>query len=330
MTTVHGPELAVTVDAARPVIALVGAVPADAPAARHLTDGRVGRPGPTQGAAISVGFDVGGAGTSALLWAVEEADRTGRELRLVNASDEPVSHRGHDTWRREVSALVRHLALTGLGYRLGSGPAAEVLLAAVRDAEVLVIGRRGGGRAGRGDVGGTAAALAQHCPVPLIVVPQQWSQSSTFNAPVVVAGSALDDIDEAGRILADGAMRFALERATRYRVPLVIVEAAAEPARSSSPGVAVSAEEATAVSDAVQRLEALRRTHTGVEIASRSLTGSVGEALTEMSRLAQLVVVSRSVDGSDTAAGGFLRHLLRRSSAPVAIIPHRSADLRLL
>jgi nucleotide-binding universal stress UspA family protein len=279
----------------------------------------VGGAGPaTCGAAIAVGFAVAGGGTSALLWAVEEADRTGRELRLVNAADEAVTRRRLETWRREVGALVRHLALPGVEYRLGSGPAAEVLLAAVDDAALLVVGRRGGARSGRGDGGGTAAVLAQHCPLPLIVVPQQWSQASTFSAPVVVDQSALDQIDDWGRVSLHGTLHFALERATRYRVPLVIITAVpVQPRDSVSDGAGPAWVPDSSGNEVDGRLSALRRTHAGVEIASRSLSGSTEDALLELSGLAQLVVVHRSAAGAPRG----LRHLLRGSSAPVAVIP---------
>ena len=284
--------------------------PADHPAPRSTTDGHVGKPAAaTRGAAIAVGF-VGGGGTSALLWAVEEADRTGRELRLVNAGDEPVSPRGHDLWRREVEGLVRHLALTGLEYSLGSGPAAEVLLAAVSDASLLVVGRRASGSTARREVGSTSAVVGLQCRVPLIVVPQQWSQSSTFNAPVLVGRSALGEVDDDGRVRGAGAMWFALERASRYRVPIVIVSGGwGQPAAVSAPG------------DFALRIDAFQAAHPAVEIVSRVLTGSIEEALEDTSALAQLVVVSRPRAGSDPAADGLVRHVLRKSSAPVAIIP---------
>jgi len=296
--------------------------PADPGAPCSTTDGHVGTPAAvTHGAAIAVGF-VGGGGTSALLWAVEEADRTGRELRLVNAGDEPVSPLGHHLWRREVAALVRHLALTGLEYSLGSGPAADVLLAAVSDASLLVVGRRAGGSTARREVGSTSAAVGQHCPVPLIVVPQQWSQSSTFNAPVLVGRSALEDVDADGLVRVAGAMWFALERATRYRVPIVIVSGGwGHPLAASAPGEPWPAGDRRGEGDFAQRVDAFRTGHPAVEVVSRVLTGSIEEALEDTSALAQLVVVSRPRPGSDAAADRIVSHVLRKSSAPVAIIP---------
>lgn len=295
--------------------------PALAGPSRSTTDGYVGRLIPTtQGAAIAVGFDAGGAGTSALLWAVEEADRTARELRLVSASAHPVSSLGHHTWRREVTALVRHLALTGLGYSLGSGPAVDVLLAAAADASLLVVGRQGGGHIGR-SVGGTAAKLARQSPIPLVVVPQQWSQASTFNAPVLVAWPTLDEVEPDGGVRESGALWFAVERATRYRVPLMIVSGW-RPSPPSSASVGASpAESSVEEGHRAGRLDAFRASHPGIEIASRSLSGSTDAALVELSDLAQLVVVARPMTGSDPAADGAVAHLLRRSGAPVAIIP---------
>lgn len=296
--------------------------PAEHRPARSPTVGHVGRPvSGTPGAAIAVGFVGGGAGTSALLWAVEEADRTGRALRLVSAAAEPVSPLGHTIWRSEVEGLARHLALTGLEYSLGSGPATEVLLAAVSDASLLVVGRQGHRSTDRREVGATAQVLGQHSPVPLIVVPQQWSQSSTFNAPVLVGSSALEDVDDDGHVRVSGAMWFALERATRYRVPLVIVSGGWEQPTSSAPTGSAPAGDGSGENHFVRRLDAFRGAHPEVEIASRWLPGSIEEALVETSGLAQLVVVSRPSTGPDAAPDGLVRHLLRWSSAPVAIIP---------
>jgi hypothetical protein len=302
-----------TVDLRAPGPVDAGPVPPTHRSSRPIT-GSVGTPvAVTRGTAIALGF-VGG-GTSPLLWAVEEAERTGRELRLVMAADEPVTPLGHHFWRREVEGLVRHLALTGLEYTLGSGPAAEVLLAAATEASGLVIGRQTSGTT-RGVEGTTSAVLGQRSPVPLIVVPQQWSQSSTFNAPVLVATSALEDVDDDGRARSGGALCFAVERATRYRVPLVI--ASGELALPASAGASPASDGS---SDWLQRLEAFRAAHATMEIVTRSLPGSIAEALEETSGLAQMVVVSRPVTSSDAAADGLVRHLLRRSSAPVAIIP---------
>ncbi len=221
-----------------------------------------------------------------------------------------------------MEALVRHLALTGLEYSLGSGPPAEVLLAAVSDASLLVVGRRASGSAARREVGSTSAVVGKHCPVPLIVVPQQWSQSSTFNAPVLVGRSALEDVDDDGRVREAGAMWFALERATRYRVPIVIVSGGwGHPVAASAPGDSSPAGDSRDESDFAQRVDAFRAAHPAVEVVSRVLTGSIEEALEDTSALAQLVVVSRPSAGSDPAADGLVRHVLRTSSAPVAIIP---------
>jgi nucleotide-binding universal stress UspA family protein len=291
-----------------PEPALEEAPPAPFGTPQPTTDGYVGRPVPqTRGAAIALGFGVGGAGTSALLWAVEEAERTGRELRLVSSTDQPVSPLHHSNWRRDVTALIRQLAIPGLGYRLGSGPAADVLLEAATDASLLVVGRQGG-QMGRRGVGGTAAALAEQSPVPLVVVPQQWSQSSTFNAPVLVSWMAMADVGPDGMASVDGAMWFALERATRYRVPLLIVSADSTGAEMDS-------------DDGARRLDGLRRSSPAIEIVRRSFSGSIEAALEAMSAGSQLVVVSRPAARSRNEPDGVVDHLLRRSNAPVAILP---------
>jgi nucleotide-binding universal stress UspA family protein len=153
---------------------------ADVPGAPERTSAGGPRAG-TGGDVIVVGVDGSSAATGALRWAVREATERGCAVRVVHAWSFGVA--GDFTWlpRRRLSAesaaMLRAVVsrvgppesvpLVCVSVESTPASAASALVAAARDADLLVIATRRGG----GDrLGSVAARCVQQSPVPVVMV----------------------------------------------------------------------------------------------------------------------------------------------------------------
>jgi nucleotide-binding universal stress UspA family protein len=275
-------------------------------------------------APILVGVDTRGRSTSAVVWAAEEADRAGRPLRLVtvnegpDGSEDPQAAHGLVTLARRLTlAEVQHVAL--------AGSPADVLLEEAARASLVVVGRRGLVPAKRLLVGGTSLVVSARSTVPVVVVPEPWIQPSLASAPVVVGVSAPDPTHEGDHDPAreSEVLSFAFERASRLRVPLIVVSAWEIPALYSwSPAdVAASRER---YSEALERLIApWREKHQDLEVVTRSVAEPPSHALVEASKVCQLVVVGQHLGPhlGRLNVGSTTGHVLDHATRPVAVVP---------
>lgn len=130
--------------------------------------------------AVVVGIDGSAAAVRAALWAVAEAKARSVPLRLVAVLNDCGAEAGQEcdlerqyaeTCLREAGAAV---ARNGSGVTVDTaivpGPPAAALVAASRDATMIVVGSAGIGRVARLLLGSTAAEVAAsaHCPVAII------------------------------------------------------------------------------------------------------------------------------------------------------------------
>jgi nucleotide-binding universal stress UspA family protein len=132
---------------------------------------------------VLVGYDGSSGAEQALCWAAEEARLRGLPLAICHAWHWPYPFRPFaqqileqvesvaatvvDTGVRHAQELVEGLELRPL---LAKGIAAAVLLEAVRDAELIVLGSRGHGGFEDLCVGSTAMQVSAHSIRPVIVV----------------------------------------------------------------------------------------------------------------------------------------------------------------
>lgn len=245
---------------------------------------------------IVVGVDSRGRSVSALVWAVDEAERTHRTLTLVSArsaGDTTAEVAGE----HDLGALSRRLTLTHVRHQEVVAEPVDALLQAARDTDLLVVSCRATRPAQRLLLGSTSQTLACWSPVPLVVVPEAWMQPSLASAPLVVGIRPSGDDREV--------LDFAFARAAVLRVPLVVVCSGDEP------------------EDALhRRLEPWRAAHPEVEVVARSVADRPDRALVETSRFAQMVVVGRH---HSTSLGGVLgstaRRVLNGANRPVAVVP---------
>lgn len=277
---------------------------------------------PTPGRYIAVGLDTRGRSASALVWAAEEAERTGSRLQLYTATREE-SQSDSQTDRHDLGALARRLTMVELEQRYVEGDPVEVLLDAAATASLLVVGCRTLRPAQRIVMGSTSRAVAAWSPVPVVVVPEPWIQPSMASAPVVIGvrpaesahGGRRDALDE--EVLDCG-----FTRADALNVPLLVVSAF-EPAwlqAWSSRDLA----QARSVHDAEleERLARWQTRFPDVDVQATNVAEPADKALLEASRIAQLTVVGRHHARALTGRlGGTARGVLHAATRPVVVVP---------
>lgn len=267
------------------------------------------RPGP-----VVVGVDAVGRSTSAVVWATEEADRTGAALHLVHAGQE----RTDGPLAAGAASLARRLTMAELDCRVVPGRPVDALVDAAASASLLVLGRRRLVGALRMLPGSTSFAVAGRSRVPVVVVPERWVQPSMSSAPVVVGVSP----DVGNVSSSDGPMlKFAAGRAARLRVPLVVVGAWDVPSVYAWPPTDVEAWRSRNQTALERRMAPVRRAYPDLEIALRAVAEPAGRALLEGGRIGQLTVVGRSRGRrAGFAMGATARDVLRGAERPVAVV----------
>ncbi|MGV9249845.1 universal stress protein [Streptomyces sp. NPDC003697] len=289
---------------------------------------------------VLAGVDGSERSFAAADWAAGEAVLRGVPLRLLHASPPlpgtAVPDRAADRLRQvgartlqRVAAELgdRHPGLEVRAEQSGDAPV-TALLAAARDAALLVVGTRGTGGFEGLAVGSVALRMAAAAPCPAVLVPQP---SGTFpggtvpapGTPRFVAG--FDAHHPVGEV-AD----FAFSAADAHRAHLRVVQAWALPAESVSPRTLVVTEEdrATWEDQEVLRLsDALRawqEKYPRVAVHSDVVLLHPAEALLNTSRGADLLVVGRRADPSaaEGRLGPVTHAVLHHARCPVAVVPH--------
>lgn len=254
---------------------------------------------------IVVGVDDRGRSASAVIWAAEEADRTGLPLRLVTARDHPLAP--NEPLRNDLAGLARRLTLAPLKHVVSTGRPADVLLDSAPGASEIVVGRRGMSRFRRRAVGGVSLTLSALSPVPLVMVPESWVQPTLCAGPLVLGLEPPGEPDEVEGLQARTLLAFAFSRASRLRVPLVVVSASRKP----DPGALR------------ERLHPWAERYPEVELERRAVAGDPRTALVDVGAGVQLVIAGRYGGRRvpSCALGATTRWLVEFSRLPVAVIP---------
>ncbi|MDG4802056.1 universal stress protein [Micromonospora sp. WMMD980] len=278
---------------------------------------------------ILVGYDGSTDASVALDWALDEAGRSGRPVRLAYVFEwltvagwiGPGVAPGiwpDENARREVEELVRKAAADAAAERPGvtvhgevfDGPPALVLQERSAEAGVLVLGSRGHGGFGGLLAGSTAVSVTAHAHCPVVVVRDGRAVTS---GPVVVGS---DGSDSALR-----ALGFAMERAAQRDVPLRVLRVWSPPGGSpvDFDPEDVAANERTAVE---AELTPWRETFPDVPVEISAVPGSAASLLVEASGSAQLVVVgSRGRGGlGGMLLGSVSQQLIQHAHCPVAVV----------
>ncbi|RKN27276.1 universal stress protein [Micromonospora musae] len=284
------------------------------------------------GAPVVVGVDGSTVGLDAVRVAAREAAQRRRPLRVVHAFIWPlmgVSGRPapggpvggglrHQAERYVVEAVAEagkvapEVPVTGA---VVDGEAATVMLAASRQAALVVLGHRGlGGFAGL-LIGSVTVQVASRALCPVLVVRGE----PRADGPVVVG------VD--GSELSRAAVGFAFEEAAYRDVPLVAVHAWRYPTPLGSGDFVPLTYDVDAYGDEVGRVLAesvagYAERYPQVAVRYRPVRGTAAHALTQVSKSAQLMVVGAHGRGAlgGLVLGSVSHAVLHHAHAPLAVI----------
>jgi nucleotide-binding universal stress UspA family protein len=285
------------------------------------------------GRPVVVGVDGSDESLVGLAWAVHEATREHRSLRVVHAWEVPVP--GYvpvpasvDLVRESAEAVLAEavakaqewspgLTVDGL---LTHGPAARVLAEEGAEAAMVVVGSHGRGGFARLLLGSSSAALAAHATVPVVVTRGTQPAEAWRAAPVVVG------VD--GSAVSEAAIEFAFQAASRRGHGLVVVHAWTQPDVFVDAAYAVLAEEETRHTEGrlalAESLAGWREKYPDVALTEVVVDGHPVKALiaqAQQQEAALLVVGSRGRGGfSGLRLGSVSRGVLHHATTPVAVV----------
>lgn len=255
-------------------------------------------------------------------------------LRIVHAADTPSIATTGEPARRALSDLGERLlnehAAAGstrqpsvpVTTMLSDGPAAEALIDASLDADLLVVGTRGHGGNLLSILGSVSYRVAAHAHCPVAIVPEQLPPGGV--SPRVVVGISAAG---AGRL----ALGFALDEAQRRGATLVAVRAWGEPDTSL-----VHALDPAAIDRWKQHagellhgdLAPMVERYPDVKIEPILVASEPADALLREADDAALVVVGchHSDDRWSTRLGPVPSAILHRAPCPVVVVGQRHRE----
>ncbi|MFC4070419.1 universal stress protein [Actinoplanes subglobosus] len=259
---------------------------------------------------IVVGYDGSAYSRAALLWARDEAVRTGAPVEVLHADEWPatappmvplpllrpdrtVTDVIDETLDRAVATVRKTHPAVEVTTRAVRGHAATALIDRSRDARLIVLGGHGHSVVA-GLLGSVISAVSAHAACPVVVVrgvPEP-------DAPVVAGAD--------GSALTLPVLTFAAEQATARKVPLRVIRAVPDQDTPDAP------------------LAVVRGRFRGLTIQAEDTLEHPAAALARASAAAQLLVVGSRGGGAVTGLllGSISQHMLRHSACTVAVV-HR-------
>ncbi|MEW2547460.1 universal stress protein [Streptomyces sp. NPDC047002] len=283
---------------------------------------------------VTVGVDGSQESLSAVEWAAGEAVVRRQALRVVHVwSAAPGPHASPQTadGRRALGQSVLREAVRraearfpGLDVRAEQqpGPAADVLLAAARDADLLVLGSRGLGAVAGFLVGSVALSVVAAAPCPVALVRADSPAPDGSDPRDVVLGVDLDHGT-------DALFAYAFEAARLRDCGLTVVHAYPVPAPYGiAPGESLAATMPDLFAERYERLlDALgpwRGKNPDIDVRPVAEPGHAAPAVLEAARGASLCVIGRRVRarGPGPHLGAVDHGVLHHATCPVVVVPH--------
>jgi nucleotide-binding universal stress UspA family protein len=279
---------------------------------------------------LIVGVDGSASSQHALRWAAREAARRQAPLRVVNAyhyviagayapMGAEVAQDAENTAKLIVDEAVAEAKAVAPGVEVGGavvlGPPAEVLIEAGRDSALVVVGSKGHNGFAAALVGATSLQVATHAPCPVVVV---RGRGDTAVGPVVVG------VD--GSTASHYALDLAFRQAAARECALIAVRTVhqSRPPFGKGPVVAMDVYQELveqARVELAQGVAAAAQDHPQVSADQMVVAGGAADALVELSRGAQLVVVGTRGHGgfAGLLLGSVGVHLVHHADCPVLI-----------
>ncbi|WP_329296794.1 universal stress protein [Streptomyces pseudovenezuelae] len=298
--------------------------------------------------AVVAGLDGSSESRAAVEWAAREAEMRGLPLKVVHVWEpvpEPMAQApllGAETQQHWSERIPRE-AVEGLRLRhpgieitmqQSSGGAADTLVKAAEDAELLALGSRGFSGIGGFMVGSVGLAVVAHAERPVVLVragEQAADEHQTDPAGVPSAATPYRPVvlglDPGGPD--DSLIEFAFDAAARRSAVLRVVHGWNLPPYYTY-GLSVDPEyqdeivrqQSAALSAA---LRPWRQKYPDIEVVEESRSGSGANHLVDASREASLVVVGRRIRRSPLGAhiGSVTHAVLHHATAPVVVVSHK-------
>ncbi|MFK4084931.1 universal stress protein [Kribbella sp. NPDC020789] len=279
---------------------------------------------------VLVGIDGSKDGLIALRWAAWYAGVLHARLEVVHVVDErdltpggpprPELDDGSETLQDALGELER-IGFANARLEVRNGHPAKVLLELSRQAQALVVGRRGLGGFAELVLGSTSQiCTALSTDVPLVVVPDTWDPIAERRGRIVVGvDGSLDGQD---------ALRFAFELAAATGTPILALHAVVLPESYPDPNVWADPHDqlwSRAADELLgTALDGWQTKYPDVVAERRSVAAHPVMALAHESAAADLVVVGGlgRTSFSELRLGSVARGLLHHARCPIAVIHH--------
>ncbi|MGW3355465.1 universal stress protein [Streptomyces bungoensis] len=277
---------------------------------------------------VTAGLDGSPQSLTAADWAAGEALLRDVPLRLVHAG--PRSRWTDDMLRDAVKAIARRHPGLDVGADRVDGDPVPVLLRAVGEDGLLVLGSRGAGGAAGFPAGSVALAVVAGSRSPIVLVRGGLRPGDESGPPGARAAQPRDVVLGLDSAAPDGSViGFAFDAASRRAARLRVVHGRRPDLPYYDNGGDLSAELHAELTGDMHRaasavLEPWREKFPGVEVTEQAVIGRAGSHLVEASHDASLLVVgSRRRRTPLAAAVGPVTHaVLHHATAPVAVVPH--------
>ncbi|MFD7867170.1 universal stress protein [Streptomyces sp. NPDC059783] len=285
----------------------------------------------------AVGVDGSAESAAAVDWAAREAWLREIPLLLVHVTETPA---GPETpvdfaraQRDRAEHVLRDAADRALGRhpgleittRTAQGRAAEALTAAADDAEVMVLGSRGLGRAAGFLTGSASLPVVAASRRPVVLV-RARSAAETAPQPGGTEPDIVLGLDI--RHPCDPLIAFAFGASSRTGARLRVVHSWSQPAAYgyaaiTDPGIGIELEQRVAEGLA-DMVGPWRSRFTEVAVTESVVNGPPAAELLHASRGAALLVVGRRDRATSSAShlGHVAQAALHHCDAPVAVVPH--------
>ncbi len=277
---------------------------------------------------IAVGVDGSDTARAAVYWAADEASRRHTALLIAFASDVDVDRRptsfGATLLLESEAAVYETDATCSVSTRRSNENPVRFLTELSHEADLLVVGSHGLGRAAGTFLGSVAFRVASHASCPVAVIPGDWRQPAR-PMPVVLGVSATT----AGRT----PMFYAFAQARARGVPLRAVRAWSRMDWTGDLSdlmyKTVPAFESSQYAYLDRVLAPARKAFPDVEVQTVVGGGRVHDVLLRESAGGQLLVLgSRFGDGHNySRLGPVTSRLIHATNCPVVVVGHRTAAL---
>ncbi|WP_344048720.1 universal stress protein [Streptomyces thermoalcalitolerans] len=273
---------------------------------------------------VTAGVDGSRAGQDAAAWAAREARRRGLPLRLLHAGAASVLERAAE----ELACAYPYVEIIGVR---AQGPAAEALLAASAEAELLVLGTRGFTGFAGFPVGSVALAAAARASCPVVLVRSGERPEDERDAvpgippdeapylPVVLGV----DLERPAEALVGHAFRTAAVRPA----PLHAVHTWTPPCPDRDAPAGLTSPAETAVEEDTREhllaawLRPWQRRFPGTAVETEVVLGRPVQQLLRTCARAGLLVIGRR-GGPGRGLGEVAHSLVHHATCPVAVVPY--------